>query len=143
MDAHDHTTDLDFEILDLLRTGPRSAYRLAGALTHAGERTSLQTVRSRLLALAERGLVVGSPAASGAEGAAAPRSDPWRITEEGRELVEPEVGVASAPYDRDVGSEGEEDGRDAGFWVLVAIAIVTAVCATYSLLVATGVLGSA
>jgi DNA-binding PadR family transcriptional regulator len=143
VDAHDHTTDLDFEILDLLRSGPRSAYRLAGALTHAGERTSLQTARSRLMALADRGLVVGSPAASDAEDAAAPRSDPWRITEEGRALVEPEVGVASAPYDRDVGGEGEEDGRDAVFWMLVAIAIVTAVCATYSLLVATGVFGSA
>jgi DNA-binding PadR family transcriptional regulator len=141
VDAHDHTTDLDFEILDLLRSGPRSAYRLAGALTHAGERTSLQTARSRLMALADRGLVVGSPAASDAEDAAAPRSDPWRITEEGRALVEPEVGVASAPYDRDFG--GEEGGRDAGFWVLVAIAVVTAVCAAYSLLVATGVFGSA
>jgi DNA-binding PadR family transcriptional regulator len=142
MDAHDHTTDLDLEILDLLRNGPRSAYRLAGALTHVGEQANLQAVRSRLMALADRGLVVGSPATSGAEGATAPRSDPWRITEEGRTLVEPEVGVASAPYDRDVGGEEEEGGRDAGFWVLVAIAIVTAVCAMYSLLVAAGVLGS-
>ena len=141
MDAHDHTTDIDLEILDLLRKGPRSAYRLAAALTHAGERADLQAVRSRLMALADRGLVVGSPAGSGAAGDAAPRADPWRITEEGRALVEPEVGVASAPYDRDVGGEEEEAGRDAGFWVLVAIAIVTAVCAAYSLLVATGVFG--
>jgi DNA-binding PadR family transcriptional regulator len=142
VDAHDRTTDLDLEILDLLRKGPRSAYRLVGALTHVGEQANLQAVRSRLMALADRGLVVGSPAGSGAEGAAPPRSDPWRITEGGRALVEPEVGVASAPYDRDVGGD-EEDGRDAGFWVLVAIAIVTAVCAAYSLLVATGVFGGA
>lgn len=143
MDTHDHTTDLDFEILDLLRKGPRSAYRLAGALTSAGERTSLQTVRSRLMALADRGLVVGTPASPSKAPHAAPRSDPWRITGEGRALVEPEVGVANAPYDRDVGGEGEEGGRDASFWVLVAIATVTAVCAAYSLLVATGLIGGA
>ena len=70
-----------------------------------------------------------------------PLADPWRITEEGRVLVEPEEGVASAPYDREVGGEEEGGGRDAGFWVLVAIAVVTAACAAYSLLVATGVLG--
>ena len=46
--------------------------------------------------------------------------------------------MARAPYDRDVG--GEEGGRDAGFWVLIAIAVVTAVCAAYALLIATGVL---
>ena len=37
----------------------------------------------------------------------------------------------------------EEDGRDAGFWVLIAIAVMTASCAAYSLLTATGVLGGA
>jgi len=58
-------------------------------------------------------------------------------------LIEPEAGVASAPYDREAGGEEEEGGRDAGFWVLVAIGILTAVCAAYSLLVATGVLGGA
>ena len=47
--------------------------------------------------------------------------------------------MAKAPYDRDVGGE-ENGGRDAGFWVLIAIAVVTAVCAAYSLLIATGVL---
>jgi hypothetical protein len=50
--------------------------------------------------------------------------------------------VASAPYDREVGGE-EEGGRDAGFWVLIAIAVLTAVCAAYSLLVSSGVLGGA
>jgi len=59
-------------------------------------------------------------------------------------LVEPEAGVASGPYDREVGGEEEEgSGRDAGFWVLVAIAVVTAACAAYSLVVATGLLGGA
>lgn len=142
MDAHDRTTDLDLEILDLLRNGPRSAYRLAGALTHVGERTDLGSVRSRLMVLAERGLVVGSPAGPDAAPDAVPRADPWRITGEGRALVEPEVGVASAPYDRDVGGE-EAGGRNASFWVLITIAAVTAVCAAYSLLVATGLLGGA
>ncbi|MBA2533467.1 MAG: hypothetical protein H0V21_00485 [Rubrobacter sp.] len=144
MDVHDRTTDLDLEILDLLREGPKSAYRLAGALAHAGEGVDLEAVRSRLGTLASRGLVVGSP--SGPSTATGddevPRADPWRITEEGRALVEPEAGVARVPYDREVGG-GEEGGRDAGFWVLVAIAVVTAACAVYSLLAATGVLGSA
>jgi hypothetical protein len=148
VDAHDRQTDVDLEILDLLREGPKSAYRLAAALTGAGEVLGTDAVRERLFALASRGLVAGT--ASGHEGQAGeaeapPLADPWRITEEGRALVEPEAGVASAPYDRKVGSEEEEEGggRDAGFWVLVAIGILTAVCAAYSLLVATGVLGGA
>jgi hypothetical protein len=143
VDAHDRQTDVDLEILDLLREGPKSAYRLAGALTHAGEEVGLEAMRSRLKALASRGLVVGSasghPIAAG--GAEAPLADPWRITEEGRALVEPEAGVARAPYDREVGAQEEEGGRDAGLWVLIAIAVVTAACAAYSLLTATGVLG--
>ena len=57
--------------------------------------------------------------------------------------MEPEAGVARAPYDREVGAEEEEGGRDAGFWVLIAISVVTAACAAYSLLTATGVLGGA
>jgi Ribonuclease R winged-helix domain len=147
VDAHDRHTDIDLEILDLLRQeSPKSAYRLAGELARAGEEAlGTHAVRERLKALASRGLVVGSasahPAAAG-ESEGPPLADPWRITEEGRALVEPEAGVASAPYDRDVGGE-EEGTRDAGFWVLVVIAVVTAACAAYSLLVATGVLGSA
>jgi hypothetical protein len=136
MDSHDRTTDLDFEILDLLRVGPRSAYRLARTLAHKGEKVDTEAVRSRLVTLASRGLVVGSPSGTAGE---APRVDPWKITWEGRDFVEPEEGVAKAPYDRDVGGE-ENGGRDAGFWVLITIAVVTAVCAAYSLLIATGVL---
>ena len=141
VDAHDRQTDLDLQILDLLREGPKSAYRLAAALTSAGEVLGTDAVRERLLALASRGLVAGTASAHEAE--APPLADPWRITEEGRALVEPEAGVASAPYDREVGGEEEGGGRDAGFWVLVLIALLTAVCAAYSLLVATGVLGGA
>jgi DNA-binding PadR family transcriptional regulator len=142
VDAHDRQTDVDLEILDLLREGPKSAYRLARALTHVGEEVGLEAMRSRLKALASRGLVVGSASGhpTATDDAEAPLADPWRITEEGRTLVEPEAGVASAPYDREVGAE-EEGGRDASFWVLIAIAVVTAVCAAYSLLTATGVLG--
>ena len=144
VEPHDRQTDLDFEILDLLREGPKSAYRLAGALTRTGERVDLEDVRSRLGDMASRRLVEGSPSGppTAAEDDEARRADPWRVTEEGRTIVEPEVGVASAPYDREVGGE-EEGGRDAGFWVLIAIAVVTAACAAYSLLVATGVLGGA
>ena len=150
MDAHDRNTDIDLEILELLREeGPKSAYRLAGELTRSGEEAAVGThaVRKRLEALASRGLVAGSSSASAghpaAEGKAEgpPLADPWRITEEGRALVEPEAGVARAPYDREVGGEEEEGGaHDAGFWVLVTIAVLTAACAAYSLLVASGVL---
>jgi hypothetical protein len=129
--------DLDLQILDLLREGPRSAFRLARTLGRKGERTDTEAVRSRLLALSLRGLVVGTPSGAPHE-TEPPRADPWKITGEGRVLVEPEVGVARAPYDRDVGGEAE-GGRDAGFWVLIAIAIVTAVCAAYALLIATGI----
>jgi hypothetical protein len=146
VDAHDRQTDLDLEILDLLREGPKSAYRLAAALTGAGEVLGTDAVRKRLFALASRGLVAGTASChegQAGEAEAPPLADPWRITEEGRALVEPEAGVASAPYDREVGGEEEGGGRDAGFWVLVLIAVLTAVCAAYSLLVAIGVLGGA
>ena len=148
MDAHDWQTDLDLQILDLLREGPKSAYRLAQALTRAGEVLGTDAVRQRLCALASRGLVAGTASAHEAqagEAEAPPLADPWRITEEGRALVEPESGVASAPYDREVGGEQEEGGggRDASFWVRIAIAVLTAACAAYSLLAATGALGSA
>ena len=145
MDAHDRQTDLDLQILDLLREGPKSAYRLAAALTRTGEVVDTDVMRERLRTLASRGLVAGAASgyeAQAGEAEAPPLADPWRITEEGRALVEPEAGVASAPYDREVGGE-EGGGRDAGFWVLVAIGILTTVCAAYSLLVATGVLGGA
>ena len=138
MDSHDRTTDLDLEILDLLRGGPRSAYRLARTLSHKGESVDTEAVRSRLIALASRGLVVGTPSGA-ADEPEEPRADPWKITGGGRHLVEPEEGVASAPYSREV-SGGGNGGRDAGFWVLIAIALVTAVCAAYALLTATGVL---
>jgi hypothetical protein len=150
VDAHDRQTDIDLQILDLLRQEvPKSAYRLAQELTRrAGEEEALgtHTVRKRLETLASRGLVAGSasshPAAAGREEGPPALADPWRITEQGLASIGPEAGVASAPYDREVGGE-EEGGRDAGFWVLIAIAVVTAVCAAYSLLVATGVLGGA
>jgi hypothetical protein len=137
MEFHDRTTDLDLEILDLLRDGPRSAYWLARALSHKGENVDTEDVRSRLVTLAPRGLVMGTPSGA-ADESEEPRADSWKITGEGRHLVEPEEGVASAPYSREVGGE-ENGGRDAGFWVLIAIALVTAVCAAYSLLTAAGV----
>ena len=138
MDSHDRTTDLDLEILDLLRDGPRSAYRLARTRSRKGESVDTEAVRSRLVTLASRGLIVGTPSGA-ADRPEEPRADPWKITGEGRHLVEPEEGVASAPYSREVGGE-ENGGRDAGFCVLILIALVTAVCAAYALLTATGVL---
>jgi hypothetical protein len=149
VDAHDRNTDIDLQILDLLREqSPKSAYRLASELPRRPGEQALGThaVRKRLEALAFRGLVAGSASAQAAAAgkAEAPAlADPWRITEEGLAVVEPEAGVASAPYDREVVGGEEGGGRDAGFWVLIAIAVVTAVCAAYSLLVASGVLGGA
>lgn len=138
MASHDRSTDLDFELLDLLRHGPRSAYRLASTLSHRGEIVDTEAVRSRLVTLASRGLVVGSSSGP-KDDPEVPRADPWRITGVGRRLVVPEEGVASAPYSREVGGE-DSGGRDAGFWVLIVIAVVTAVCAAYALLSATGLL---
>jgi hypothetical protein len=69
---------------------------------------------------------------------------PWEITEKGRALLEPHIGVARAPYDRGVGDDevAVDDERDvAGLVVLLLIALLTAVCAAYSLLTAAGVLG--
>ena len=137
--AREHEPDdLDLKILDVLREGPRSAYRLARMLSRAGESADTEAIRSRLVALASRGCVAGTPFGPQDE-AETPTADPWRITREGRIFVEPEEGVAKAPYDRDLGGE-EQGGRDAGFWVLIAIAVVTAICAAYALLIATGVL---
>lgn len=146
MDAHERKTDLELEILDLLRDGPKSSYRLAGALTQAGEVIGTDAVRKRLKALASRGLVAGTVSGfsvAAGETEAPPLADPWSITEEGRALIKPEAGVASAPYDREVGGREKGGGRDAGFWVLIVIAVLTAACAAYSLLVATGFLDGA
>jgi DNA-binding Lrp family transcriptional regulator len=56
-DVHDRQTDVDLEILDLLREeSPKSAYRLAAALTRAGEGVGTDAVCERLRALASRGL---------------------------------------------------------------------------------------
>jgi hypothetical protein len=106
VDAHDRQTDIDLQILDLLRQeeeGPKSAYRLASELPRRpGEQALLGThaVRKRLEALASRGLVAGSAsahAAAAGQAEAPALADPWKITEEGLAVVEPEAGVASAP----------------------------------------------
>jgi hypothetical protein len=67
----------------------------------------------------------------------------WEITEEGRAFVEAHAGVALAPFDHGAGHEEEVDAeRDvSGLVVLLVIALLTAVCAAYSLLTAAGVLG--
>jgi hypothetical protein len=66
----------------------------------------------------------------------------WEITEEGRAFVEAHARVAPAPYDRGAGHEEVDAERDvAGLVVLLVIALLTAVCAAYSLLMAGGVLG--
>ena len=148
-------TELDLMILNVLREGAQSAPLLAHSLSQSHERVAVDEVRLRLVGLAFGGLARPSGRASrlseveADEGPAllAPQQAAplWEITEEGRAFVEAHEGVALAPYDdRDVGLEEEEvdEERDlAGLVVLLVIALLTAVCASYSLLTAGGVLG--
>jgi hypothetical protein len=139
---HQQPADLDLEILDLLRNDAQSAELLAQALSQEGEQVGVDAVRSHLSGLGYHGLVrySGSQHTTEASGdePAAKEVYRWEITEEGHAVVEPHSGVARAPYDRSVGDDG---GRDAGLWVLIAIAVVTALAAAYTLLTATGILG--
>jgi len=143
---HQQPADLDLEILeeilDLLRKDAQSAELLTRALSQEGEQVGVDAVRSHLSGLASGGLVrySGSQHTTEASGdePAAKEVYRWEITEEGHAVVEPHSGVARAPYDRSVGGDG---GRDAGLWVLIAIAVVTALAAAYTLLTATGILG--
>jgi hypothetical protein len=143
-------TKLDLKILDVLREGAQSARLLAETLSQSDEQVGVDDVRLRLLGLASRGLARPSGRASrraevdADERTLAEEADPlWEITEEGRAVVERHVGVALAPYDdRGVGHDEVDDERDvAGLVVLLVIALLTAVCAAYSLLTAAGVLG--
>jgi hypothetical protein len=143
-------TNLDLKILDVLREGAQSARLLAETLSQSDEQVGVDDVRLRLLGLASRGLARPSGRASrraevdADERTLAEEADPlWEITEEGRAVVERHVGVALAPYDdRGVGHDEVDDERDvAGLVVLLVIALLTAVCAAYSLLTAAGVLG--
>jgi hypothetical protein len=143
-------TNLDLKILDLLREGAQSALLLAETLSQSDEQVGVDAVRLRLLGLASRGLARPSGRASPRaevdvdEPTLAEEADPlWEITEEGRAVVERHVGVALAPYeDRGVGHDEVDDERDvAGLVVLLVIALLTAVCAAYSLLTAAGMLG--
>jgi hypothetical protein len=143
-------TNLDLKILDLLREGAQSALLLAETLSQSDEQVGVDAVRLRLVSLAPRGLARPSGRASPRaevdvdEPTLAEEADPlWEITEEGRAVVERHVGVALAPYeDRGVGHDEVDDERDvAGLVVLLVIALLTAVCAAYSLLTAAGVLG--
>jgi hypothetical protein len=143
-------TELDLKILDVLREGAQSARLLAETLSQSDEQVGVDDVRLRLLGLASRGLARPSGRASrraevdADERTLAEEADPlWEITEEGRAVVERHVGVALAPYDdRGVGHDEVDDERDvAGLVVLLVIALLTAVCAAYSLLTAAGVLG--
>jgi hypothetical protein len=142
-------TNLDLKILDVLREGAQSARLLAETLSQSDEQVGVDAVRLRLVGLASRGLARPSGRASrraevdADEPTLGEEADPlWEITEEGRAVVEPHVGVALAPYDRGVGHDEVDDQRDvAGLVVLLVIALLTAVCAAYSLLMAAGVLG--
>ena len=142
-------TELDLKILEVLREAAQSARLLAETLSQSDEQVGVDDVRLRLVGLASGGLARPSGRATGRaeveadEPTLAQQADPlWEITEEGRAFVEPHVRVALAPYDRGVGHEAVDDEKDlAGLVVLLVIALLTAVCAAYSLLMAGGVLG--
>jgi hypothetical protein len=146
---HEDLTDLELEILDVLREDGQTVQLLAETLSQKDEQVGVDEVRRRLEELASYGLVrpieesshrdeSGSDEPVLAEG-----PDPlWAIREEGRALVEPHTGAVHAPYDRGVSEDGVDDEREvAGLVVLLLIAFVTAACAAYSLLTAAGVLG--
>jgi hypothetical protein len=147
------TTELDLKILDVLREAAQSAPLLAQTLSQSDEQVGVDEVRLCLVGLASGGLVRPSGRSSRRPEVDADEEPTllaeeaaplWEITEEGRAFVEPHVGVALAPYnDRGVSHEEEvDDERDvAGLVVLLVIALLTAVCASYSLLTAAGVLG--
>ena len=150
---HEDSPDLDLKILDVLREADQSARLLAETLSQSEEQVRVDDVRLSLVGLASRGLARPSGRVSHqaemdadeptllADEAAAPL---WEITEEGRAFVEAHAGVALAPYDRGAGHEEEEVDAErdvAGLVVLLVIALLTAVCAAYSLLMAGGVLG--
>src|SRR5215213_9548821 len=148
--VHEDPTDLDLKILDVLRQDAKSAELLAETLSQLGEQVGENAVRGRLEGLASRGLARPSgeaPHHADDEAdadeplAAAQDNQRWEITEEGRAVVEPHSGVASAPYHRGVSEEEDEDRDVAGLVVLLLIALVTGLCAAYTLLTATGVLG--
>ena len=146
--------DLDIKILDVLRKADQSAPLLAETLSQSEEQVRVDDVRLSLVSLASGGLARPSGRVSLqaemdadqptllADEAAAPL---WEITEEGRAFVEAHAGVALAPYnDRGAGHQEEEEEAErdvAGLVVLLVIALLTAVCAAYSLLMAAGVLG--
>ena len=144
-------TELDLKILEVLREAAHSARLLAETLSQSDEQVGVDDVRLRLLGLAHRGLA--RPSGRVSHQAEMDADEPtlladeaaplWEITEEGRAFVEAHIGVALAPYnDRGVSHEEVDDERDvAGLVVLLVIALLTAVCAAYSLLTAAGVLG--
>jgi hypothetical protein len=147
---HEDPPDLDLKILDVLREADQSARLLAETLSQSDEQVGVDDVRLRLLGLAHRGLA--RPSGRVSHQAEMDADEPtlladeaaplWEITEEGRAFVEAHFRVALAPYDRGVGHEEVDDERDvAGLVVLLGIALLTAVCAAYSLLTAAGVLG--
>ena len=148
---YEDPTELDPKILDVLREADQSAPLLAQTLSQSDQQVRVDDVRLRLVGLASGGLARPSGRASrrvevdaDEEPSLAEDAAPlWEITEEGRAFVEPHAGVAPAPYDRGAGHEEEVDAeRDvAGLVVLLVIALLTAVCAAYSLLTAAGVLG--
>src|SRR5215204_3298234 len=138
---HEESPDLDLKILDVLREADQSARLLAETLSQSDEQVRVDDIRLRLVGLASRGLARPSGRVShraevdADEPTRAEEAAPlWEITEEGRAVVQPRVGVALTPYERGVGHEEVDDERDvAGLVVLLVIALLTAVCAAYSL----------
>jgi hypothetical protein len=148
---HEDPPDLHLKILDVLREADQSARLLAQTLSQSDEQLRVNDVRLALVGLASRGLA--RPSGRVSHQAQMDADEPtflgekaaplWEITEEGRAFVERHAGVALAPYnDRGAGHEEVDAERDvAGLVVLLVIALLSAVCAAYSLLMAAGVLG--
>lgn len=131
----EQSRDLDLEILRLLlRNDAYGAELLTQRLSHKLEQVGMGAVRSCLDRLETAGLVCHSERG---EESGTSKAERWKITDEGRAAVESYSGEAQSDYDRCVGRDG---GRQAEFWILVGIAVLTALAAVYSLLTATGIL---
>jgi hypothetical protein len=132
----EQSRNLDLKILILLRRNDAySAELLTQRFFHEVEQVGVGIVRSRLNRLETAGLVCHSERG---EEPGTPKGERWKITDEGRAAVEPYSGKAQSYNDRYVGGDG---GREVEFWILIGIAVLTALAAAYSLLTATGVLG--
>ena len=113
--VHEYLTDLDLEILNLLRNNTEGAELLGETLSQQREQISSGGVLSRLDEMTSRGLLrpsVSPRADARCHEPLAEGLEAWEITEEGCAVVESHSGVARVPYGRDVADDQHDQDRD-------------------------------